>query len=53
MKPPTDPRCRHRFPAEIISQAVWLCHVLSLSPREVEMLLAERGIIVSYETIRR
>ena len=43
----------HRFPAEIISHAVWLYHVFSLSLRDVELLLAERGVIVSYETIRR
>ena len=53
MKPPPDPHYRHRFPAEIISHAVWLYHVFSLSLRDVELLLAERGIIVSYETIRR
>ncbi len=44
---------RHRFPPEIISRAVWLYHQFSLSYRQVEDLLAERGIIVSYETIRR
>ena len=53
MKPPPDPHHRHRFPAEIISHAVWLYHVFSLSLRDVELLLAERGIVVSYETIRR
>ena len=53
MKSPPDPRYRHRFPAEIISHAVWLYHVFSLSLRDVELLLAERGIIVSYETVRR
>src|SRR5271167_1835618 len=42
MKPPPDPHYRHRFPAEIISQAVWLYHVFSLSLRDVELLLAER-----------
>jgi transposase-like protein len=42
----------HRFPAEIISHAVWLYHRFCLSFRDVEDLLAERGIIVSYETIR-
>jgi transposase-like protein len=47
------PRYRHRFPAEIISHAVWLYHVFSLSLRDVELLLAERGIVVSYETVRR
>jgi putative transposase len=51
MKPPPDPHYHHRFPAEVISHAVWLYHVFSL--RDVELLLAERGIIVSYETVRR
>ena len=53
MKPPPDPGYRHRFPAEIITHAVWLYHVFSLSLRDVELLLAERGIVVSYETVRR
>ena len=44
---------RHRFPPEIISHAIWLYHRFSLSFRDVEDLLAERGIIVSYESIRR
>ena len=43
----------HRFPSEIISHAVWLYHVFSLSLRDVELLLAERGVIVSYESVRR
>jgi putative transposase len=38
-----------RFPAEIINQAVWLYHCFSLSLREVELMLAARGIIVSYD----
>ena len=42
----------HRFPAEIISYAVWLYHRFILSFRDVEDLLAERGITVSYEAIR-
>ena len=53
MKPPPDPGYRHRFPVEIIRHAVWLYHVFSLSLREVELLLAERGVVVSYEIIRR
>jgi putative transposase len=53
MKPPPDPGYRHRFPAEIITHAVWLYHVFSLSLRDVELLLAERGNVVSYETVRR
>jgi putative transposase len=44
---------RHRFPAEIISHAVWLYHVFSRSLRDVELLLAEQGVIVSYKSIRR
>ena len=42
-----------RFPAEIISHAVFLYHRFPLSLRDIEDLLAERGIIVGYETIRR
>ena len=41
------------FPGEIISNAVFLYHRFSLSFRDVEDLLAHRGIVVSYETIRR
>lgn len=43
---------RHRFPAEVIRHAVWLYFRFSLSLRDVEELLAARGIEVSYETIR-
>ena len=43
---------RHRFPPEIIQQAVWLYHRFNLSARDIEDLLAERGIAVSYESIR-
>ena len=43
----------YRFPAEIISHAVWLYHRFCLSFRDVEDLLAERGIEVSYESIRQ
>ena len=43
----------YRFPAEIIQQAIWLYLRFTLSFRDVEDLLAERGIIPSYETIRR
>jgi putative transposase len=42
----------YRFPAEIITHAVWLYHRFALSHRDVEELLAERGIQVSYEAIR-
>ncbi len=43
---------RHRFPPEIIQYAVWLYHRFNLSHRDIEDLLAERGITVSYESIR-
>ena len=43
---------RHRFPPDIISYAVWLYYRFNLSHRDVEDLLAERGIIVSREAIR-
>src|SRR5215212_9456498 len=43
----------HRFPAEIIQHAIWLYLRFTLSYRDVEELLAERGLDLSYETIRR
>ena len=43
---------RHRFPPDIISYAVWLYFRFNLSHRDIEGLLAQRGIIVSYESIR-
>ena len=43
----------YRFPPEIISHGVWLYHRFALSFRDVEELLAKRGIIVSYETVRQ
>ena len=43
----------YRFPPEIISHGVWLYHRFALSFRDVEELLAKRGIIVTYETIRQ
>ena len=43
----------YRFPPEIIQQAIWLYLRFTLSLRDVEDLLAERGIAVSYETVRR
>ena len=44
---------RHRFPAEIIQHAIWLYLRFTLSYRDVEELLAERGLDISYETVRR
>ena len=41
------------FPAEVISHAVWLYARFALSCRDVEELLSERGIEVSYESVRR
>jgi putative transposase len=43
----------YRFRPEIIQQAIWLYVRFALSFRDVEDLLAERGIIISYETVRR
>jgi putative transposase len=44
---------RHRFPGSIIQHAVWLYFRFPLSYRDVEDMLTERGIDVSYETVRR
>ncbi len=44
---------RHRFPGEIISHCVWLYHRFGMSFREVEELMFERGVLLSYETVRR
>jgi putative transposase len=55
MKPSaaTNPYKHHRFPGEIISHAVWLYFRFCLSHRDVEELLFVRGVIVSYEAIRK
>ena len=44
---------RHRFPADIIRHSVWLYARFTLSFREFEEMLAERGLDISYETVRR
>ena len=44
---------RHRFPPEIICHSIWLYARLTLSFRDIEEMLAERGLDVSYETVRR
>ena len=44
---------RHRFPPTIICHAVWLYARFTLSYRDIEEMLAERGVDVSYETVRR
>ena len=43
----------YRFPAEVIHHAVWLYYVFSLSLSDIELILAERGVVVSHESIRR
>jgi len=43
----------HRFPAEIIGHAIWLYHVFGLSLRDVELILAKRGVVVTRESIRQ
>ncbi len=53
MKSDKPSYCGYRFPAEIISHAVWLYYRFCLSFRDVEDLMAERGITFSYETIRQ
>ena len=46
----TNPYRGFRYPAEVIEQAVWLYHCFSLSLRDVELILAARGVVVSYES---
>jgi putative transposase len=42
---------RHRFPAAFISHAVWLYHVSRLGLRNVELILAERGVVVTHRCV--
>ncbi len=44
---------RHRYPSEIISHAIWLYYRFSMSFRDVEELMTARGVVLSYETVRR
>jgi putative transposase len=44
---------RHRFPPDIIHHAIWLYARFTLSFRDVKEMLAERGLDISYETVRR
>jgi transposase-like protein len=55
MTPPatTERYKNHRFPAEIISHGVWLSYRFTLSYRDLQELLYERGVAVSYEAIRQ
>src|SRR5215469_3887523 len=48
----SNPYRGFRFPREVIEHAVWLYHCFSLSLRDVELILAARGIVVSYESTR-
>jgi putative transposase len=50
--PSTSPYKRHRFPAEIISHCVWLYFRFCLSYRDVEELMAARGVMLTYEAVR-
>jgi putative transposase len=43
---------RHRFPSEIISRCVWLYFRFALSYRDVDEMMHERGVNVTYETVR-
>jgi putative transposase len=52
MNKPANLYKRHRFPSEIIQYAVWLYYRFNMSHRDIEDLLAERGIEISYESIR-
>ena len=53
MKTTPNPYSGHRYPTVIISHAVWLYFRFALSYRDVEEILAARGIVVSYEAIRQ
>ncbi len=48
----SNPYRGFRYPADVIEHAVWLYHCFSLSLRDVETILAARGVVVSYESIR-
>jgi putative transposase len=49
---PNHPYKYHRFPADIISHGVWLYYRFCLSYRDVEELMAERGVLLTYEAVR-
>jgi transposase-like protein len=52
MTTPPSPYRGFRYPAEVIEYAVWLYHCFSLRLRDVELILAARGVVVSDETTR-
>jgi putative transposase len=51
-QPTINPYKRHRFPAEIIGHCVWLYFRFCLSYRDVEEMMAARGVILTYEAVR-
>ncbi len=55
MNEEVTPPCykRHRFPPEISAHAIWLYFRFALRYRDVEELLAERGVLVTDETVRQ
>ena len=53
MNASTNPYAGHRYPTEIISHAVWLYFRFTLSFRDIEELLATRGIVLTHESIRQ
>jgi putative transposase len=53
MNAATNPYAGHRYPAEIISHAVWLYFRFTLSFRDIEALLAARGIVVTHDAVRQ
>jgi putative transposase len=50
-RPAINPYKRHRFPAEVMSHCVWLYFRFCLSYRDVEELMAERGLILTSEAV--
>ncbi|MGI8958532.1 MAG: IS6 family transposase [Bryobacteraceae bacterium] len=52
MSAPANLFRRHHFPGEIISHCVWLYFQFSLSYRDIELMMAERGIVLTYEAVR-
>ena len=52
MKEEHSPYRGHRFPREVISHCVWLYFRFALSYRDVQEMMAERGVVVSHEAIR-
>ena len=52
MRSSCKPNRGFRFPPEIVEHAVWLYHSFSLGLRDVELILAARGVAASYESLR-